>query len=379
MRESQNAIKKVAIFSAFYPFRGGIAQFNAKLYRSLEKISIVQAFTFKKQYPDLLFPGKSQYVTDKDIADNIPAKRVVSTFNPLTYGSASRAIDSFKPDIFIANFWMSFFAIFLSRMARMQNRNVKRIALIHNLIPHEKRFFDRYLIMKMLRSYDAFVVLSDAVEKDLLAMRPDAKYLKMEHPWYDHFGEKLPKDEARTLLKVSKNKKTLLFFGLIRDYKGLDVLIKAFSKMDDSYQLIIAGEIYGSPEKYNQLIEMSGNKNIYLFNAYIPDDEVSLYFSSADICVLPYRSATQSGVTGTSFHFEVPVVATDVGGLRETLKDGQLGVIVEPEDPEALVKAIESMFVANRIESIQLQINNEKTSNSWDAFAVRLLEFASNV
>lgn len=379
MRKSPNAIKKVAIFSAFYPFRGGIAQFNAKLYRSLEKISIVQAFTFKKQYPDLLFPGKSQYVTDKDIADSIPAKRIVSTFNPLTYGKASKAIDSFKPDIFIANFWMSFFAVFLSHMARKQEKNVKRIALIHNLIPHEKRFFDRYLIMKMLRSYDAFVVLSDAVEKDLLSMRPDAKYLKIEHPWYDHFGEKLPKDKARSILNLSENKKTLLFFGLIRDYKGLDILIKAFSKMDDSFQLIIAGEIYGSSEKYQQLIELSENKNIHLFNAYIPDDEVNIYFSAADVCVLPYRTATQSGVTGTSFHFEVPVVATDVGGLREALKDGQLGTLVEPENPNALLEGIESMFVSDRMESITHQINMEKKSNGWDAFAIRLLEFASNV
>jgi glycosyltransferase involved in cell wall biosynthesis len=210
-------------------------------------------------------------------------------------------------------------------------------------------------------------------------MRPDAKYLKIEHPWYDHFGEKLPKDKARSILKLSENKKTLLFFGLIRDYKGLDILIKAFSKMDDSFQLIIAGEIYGSSEKYQQLIELSENKNIHLFNAYIPDDEVNIYFSAADVCVLPYRTATQSGVTGTSFHFEVPVVATDVGGLREALKDGQLGTLVEPENPNALLEGIESMFVSDRMESITHQINMEKKSNGWDAFAIRLLEFASNV
>ncbi len=379
MKNMSKSLKKVAVFSAFYPFRGGIAQFNAKLFRSLEKISDVKAFTFKKQYPNLLFPGKSQYVSEKDIADKIPAERIVSTFNPLSYGKAARQIHSFKPDIFIANFWMSFFGLFLSRMARKQDKNVKKIALIHNLIPHEKRFFDQYLIMKMLKSYDAFIVLSDAVERDLLTMIPNAKYMKMEHPWYDHFGETIPKEKARFELKVLENKKTLLFFGLIRDYKGLDILLKAFSDLDDSFQLIIAGEIYGKSDKYFQLIENSKNKNIFLFNQYIPDDEVNLYFSAADLCVLPYRSATQSGITGTSFHFEVPVVAADVGGLREALKDGLLGEVVEAENPQALGMAIQKMFNDNCMEKLKLQIQKEKSSNSWDSFAENLLEFASNI
>ncbi len=379
MKGISKSMKKVAVFSAFYPFRGGIAQFNAKLYRALEKISNVKAFTFNKQYPDLLFPGKSQYVTNKDIADKIPADRIVSTFNPLTYGKAASKIKAFKPDIFITNFWMSFFAPFLSKMARKQERSVKKIALIHNLIPHEKRFFDRYLIMKMLKSYDAFVVLSDAVERDLLYMLPNAKYLKLEHPWYDHFGKNIPKEEARRKLKLSEGKKTLLFFGLIREYKGLDVLLKAFSELDDSFQLVIAGEIYGKSDKYLELIEKSSNKNIFLFNQYIPDDEVNIYFSAADLCVLPYRSATQSGITGTSFHFEVPVIATDVGGLRESLKDGLLGEVVESENPEALRMAILDAFKGKNIENFKSQIQNEKSLNGWDAFAAKLLEFASNL
>jgi glycosyltransferase involved in cell wall biosynthesis len=378
MKRMSKSMKKVAVFSAFYPFRGGIAQFNAKLYRALEKISNVKAYTFNKQYPDLLFPGKSQYVTNKDIADKIPADRIVSTFNLLTYGKAASKIKAFKPDIFIANFWMSFFSLFLSRMARKQDKGVKKVALIHNLIPHEKRFFDRFLIMKMLRSYDAFVVLSDAVESDLLQMLPNAKYLKLEHPWYDHFGGNIPKEEARLKLNLSEEKKTLLFFGLIRDYKGLDVLLKAFSELDDSYQLLIAGEIYGKSDKYLNLIENSKNKNIFLFNQYIPDDEVNIYFSAADLCVLPYRSATQSGITGTSFHFEVPVIATDVGGLRESLKDGLLGEVVESENPVALQKAILDVFKDENLEKFKSQIQKEKSLNGWDAFAEKLLEFASN-
>jgi glycosyltransferase involved in cell wall biosynthesis len=159
----------------------------------------------------------------------------------------------------------------------------------------------------------------------------------------------------------------------------LDILLKAFSQLDNSFQLIIAGEIYGKADKYLNLIELSGNKNIHLFNTYIPDDQVNIYFSAADICILPYRTATQSGVTGTSFHFEVPVIATDVGGLREALKDGQLGTVVESENPEALQLAISKIFESNQLEMIKNQIKIEKTSSGWDAFASRLLEFASNV
>jgi glycosyltransferase involved in cell wall biosynthesis len=379
MKPVLNLKKRIAIFSAFYPYRGGIAQFNAKLYRSLEKISDVKAFTFKQQYPNFLFPGKSQLVTESDHADAIPAQRIVSTFNPLTYGSASKQIKTYKPDIFIANFWMSFFAIFLSKMAKKQDDNVKKIALIHNLIPHEKRFFDKYLIKKMLGSYDAFIVLSNAVEKDLLSIYPSAKYIKLEHPWYDHFGEILPSEKAREVLKLEQSRKTLLFFGLIRDYKGLDILLKAFSNLDDTYQLVIAGEIYGKADKYLSLIENSKNKNIYLFNQYIPDDEVNLYFSAADLCVLPYRSATQSGITGTSFQFNVPVLATNVGGLNEAIKNGKLGDLVEPENPEAMYLKIQEVFNTNNLEIFKKNIQIEKNNNNWDEFAQKLMAFASTI
>jgi glycosyltransferase involved in cell wall biosynthesis len=371
---------RISIFSAFYPFRGGIAQFNARLLRSLEKKHTVQAFTFKKQYPDFLFPGTSQFVTEQDNADKIEAQRIVSTFNPYTYFPAAKKVSQSKPDLFIANYWMSIFGWFLGVMAQKQARRTKKIAIIHNLIPHEPRFFDKWLNQYFLKRYDGFVVMSDAVERDLLSMKPNAQHVRMVHPWYDHFGEKIAKEEAQNQLKLFPNKKTLLFFGLIRDYKGLDLLIEAFAGITDDYQLVIAGEVYGNLKKYEDQIRLSGvNERIFFFNQYIPDSEVRVFFSAADLCVLPYRTATQSGITATSFHFELPIIATNVGGLREIIGHEKMGLIVDKPEPVAIRRSIEYYFDQHLEEKLKSNIRSEKEKNSWDQFAESLISFADSL
>jgi glycosyltransferase involved in cell wall biosynthesis len=370
--------KKVAIFSAFYPFRGGIAQFNARLFRSLEKIVNIEAFTFKNQYPKFLFPGTTQFVDEDDKTDPIPAKRIVSTFNPLTYNSSAAKIRQSNPDIFITNYWMSFFSVFMRLMAKSLPKNVKKIAIVHNLIPHEKRFFDSRLNKKFIYNYDGFVVMSQAVQQAVLSIRPDAKCLLIEHPWYDHFGDKISRFEAAKILNIESNKKTLLFFGIIREYKGLDILIDAFSSLDTSYQLIIVGEVYGDAAVYHEKISNSSNPNIHFFNEYIPDDKVHLYFSVADLCILPYRSATQSGITATSFFYEVPIIATNVGGLKETVIPNEMGLIIPPEDTEALKSAILNYFENQLDTKFKQNISKRKQINSWDQYALNVIQFAEN-
>lgn len=371
---------KVSIFSAFYPFRGGIAQFNARLFRSLQKDHEVSAFTFKKQYPDFLFPGTTQYVTENDKADKIPAQRVVSSFNPFTYCSAARKVKRSEPDVLILNFWMTIFGPFLGIMSSRQRPQTKRIALVHNLIPHEKRFFDSILTRFFVNRVDGFVVLSESVGKDLQEMKPDARVICLPHPWYDHFGEKMDKVNARKTLSILPDKKTLLFFGLVRDYKGLDVLIDAFEGLDESYQLVIAGEVYSGKEKYlDQSGRSAAKERIFFFDRYIPDDEVPILYSAADVCVLPYRSATQSGVTAASFHFEVPVIATNVGGLKESVGDKGLGNIVEEADPSLLRQAIIDFYTDGKAEAFVSNIRAEKQNNSWDHFATELIRFAKSI
>lgn len=370
---------KISIFSAFYPFRGGIAQFNARLFRVLEKEHEVSAFTFKKQYPDFLFPGTSQYVDDKDPADAIPVKRIVSTFNPFTYFRAARIIKKSEPAIFITNYWMSFFGIFMGLLASRQSKKTKKIAIIHNLIPHESRFFDKWFNAFFIKRYDGFVVMSESVENDLLLMKPDAKYIRLNHPWYDHFGGAISCSEARQQLQIHPDKKTILFFGLIRDYKGLDLLVEAFSNLSDDYQLLIAGEVYSNLKKYQDQIQSSKVKErIFFFNKYIPDTEVALFFSAADVCVLPYRTATQSGVTAIAFHFELPMIVTDVGGLKDIVGEDKMGIVVSEPKPELLEKAIVRYFERGMEEKLKKNIQLEKESNSWAKFAESLVLFADS-
>ena len=373
---------RISIFSAFYPFRGGIAQFNARLYRAFEKKKNVEvkAFTFTTQYPSMLFPGKTQVVTPEDAADKIPAERIVHGFNPFTYRSAGVKINLSKPDLFIANYWMTFFGYCMSVLGKMQAKHTKRIAIIHNLIPHEERFFDKPFNRLFLKNYDAFVVLSESVEKDLLKMKPSAKFIRLVHPWYDQFGEKLDKITAQNKLGLDPSKRTLLFFGLIRDYKGLDILLDAFELLNDQYQLVIAGEVYSNGDKYKQQITKSKYKDsIFFFDRYIDDSEVSTFFSATDICVLPYKSATQSGITAISFQFEVPCVVTNVGGLKTIIEEVNGGEVTDNVDFTSFKKGIESIFEGNKLVKMRASLQKYKLENSWDAFATRIIDFSKTL
>lgn len=371
---------KISIFSAFYPFRGGIAQFNARLVEELVKKNEVSTFTFKKQYPNFLFPGKTQYVESLVNTDAVPASRIVSAFNPFSYFSASKRIKRSSPEIFITNYWMTFFGPFMGWFGRSLKNKSKRIAILHNLIPHEKRFFDQWCNRYFLKHYDGFVVLSEAVKQDLLLMKPDAKFLLIEHPLYDHFGEKMSSDAAIKKLGIEENKKIVLFFGIIRDYKGLDNLIKAMSILSDDYQLVIAGEVYGDAAQYDELIASTGkSESIYFFNQYIADDEVNLYFSAADLCVLPYRTATQSGITAISHYFDVPVLATNVGGLKETIEHKKTGFIIEKSDPTQLAEGINSFFNETDPQELKLSIQQLKKERSWETFTSELLLFSNRL
>ena len=373
---------RISIFSAFYPFRGGIAQFNARLFRAFEKKKYVKvkAFTFTTQYPKLLFPGKTQVVTADDAADKIPAERIVHGFNPLTYRSAGVKINLSKPDLFIANYWMTFFGYCVSVLGKMQAKHTKRIAIIHNLIPHEERFFDKPFNRLFLKNYDAFVVLSESVEKDLVKMKPSAKFIRLAHPWYDQFGLKLDKETAQKKLGLDPNKRTLLFFGLIRDYKGLDILLEAFELLNDQYQLVIAGEVYSNADKYKQQIAKSKSKDsIFFFDRYIDDSEVSTFFSATDICVLPYRSATQSGITAIAFQFEVPCVVTNVGGLKSIVEEVGGGIAVNKVEAQSLKEGIENVFEGDKLQQMQVNLQKYKDENTWDTFAERIIEFSKTL
>lgn len=368
---------KIAILSCFYPYRGGISQFNACLYGELGRRHDVKAFNFSRQYPEFLFPGKTQYVTADDEAVKIDSERLLDTANPFSYVSTLKRIKEWGPDLLIIRYWMSWFAPSLGYVARGMKGRCKVISILDNVVPHEPRFFDKPFTKYFLGGSDGFVTLCEAVEKDLLRLKPDAACKVLPHPLYSHFGKKKDRTEAEKKLGLQHGKKNLLFFGLIREYKGLDILLEAFSELSDEYQLIIAGEPYGSFDKYADMIESAGKDRIHTFLHYIKDSEVSDFFSAADVAVLPYRSATQSGISSVSYHFEIPMIVTDVGGLKETIGDRGTGITAAEISPEAIRKEILRYFSDPGIkENCIRNIQKTKKELSWETFCDGLLNFS---
>ena len=372
---------KIAILSCFYPFRGGISQFNASILTELGKLHDVRAFNFKRQYPKLLFPGKTQYVTPDDEAVPVESEALLDTINPFSFGETARVIREWEPDLLLMRYWMSWFAPSLGWVERHVGENCKVVAVLDNVIPHEPHWFDKPLTKWFLRGCHGFVTMCQSTTDDLLALQPDAKYIILPHPLYAHFGERLPRIEAAELLGIDPSRKTLLFFGLIRDYKGLDILLEAFRDLPDDYQLVVAGEPYGSFDKYQKIIDsLPGKDRVHVFPKYIKDSEVKTYFSAADVTVLPYRSATQSGISSISYHFEVPMIVTDVGGLKGTIGDTGTGVVAPTADPESVRKEILRYFSDGSIRAGCVEaIRREKERLSWERFCAELTAFAEQL
>lgn len=369
---------KIAILSCFYPYRGGIAQFNANIFNELSKSNRVKAYNFKRQYPDLLFPGKTQFVEKGDEAIRIESLSLLDTVNPFSWKRTADAINDWEPDLLLMRYWMSWFAPSQGFVGRRVKKSGKTrvISVLDNVIPHEERFFDKPFTNYYLGSNDGFIVLSDAVKEQLLKFKPDAKYICTPHPVYNHFGNPVDRLSAHTFTKSDPSKKTLLFFGLIREYKGLDILIEAMSYLDDSYQLIIAGEPYGSFDLYSELITKSPFKeNIKVYNRYIADNEVPLFFSGADVCVLPYRSATQSGIGAIAAHFELPLITTNVGGLKEAIEGPGTGTVVDEISPKAIAEAIREYFEFDLKSKYSANIARENEKLSWSNFCDKLIDF----
>ena len=372
---------KIAILSCFYPFRGGIAQFNANLLAELGKCHEVRAFNFIRQYPSFLFPGKTQYVTDGDEAVPVSSLSVLDTANPFNWPAAAARIREWNPDILIMRYWMSYFGPSLGYVARHMRPECRVIAITDNIIPHEQHFFDKPLTRYFLGGVDGCVALCSEVEADLLSLRPDARHVVLPHPVYTHFGERIPKAEAERQLGIPSGSRNLLFFGLIREYKGLDLLIEAFSRLGPQYRLIIAGEPYGPFEKYQKLIDSCPDPSrVHVFPKYISDSEVKTYFSAADVAVLPYRSATQSGISAVADNFELPMIVTDVGGLRETIGERGTGLVCREGTPECIASEIERFFDDPGIrESCVSSIRDLNERLSWNRFCRNLLEFADTL
>ena len=373
---------KVVYLSTFYPYRGGIAQFNALLFRAMEKHHEMHAVTFKRQYPNMLFPGKTQYVTQDDIADPVPAVRKLDSVNPLSYWTTAKYLRKQVPDLVLTKYWMTFFGPSLGFVLGRQSRFTKRIAVLDNVIPHEKRFFDNAFNRYFLRRNDGFIAMTEKVKEDLLSYVPHAKCVVIPHPVYNQFGTKVTREEALNQLNLGhlKDRKILLFFGIIRDYKGLDLLLEVMAALPKEYHLILAGESYGSFDGYAQQIEeLSIGDRCHVFQRYISDGEVPWFFSAADVCMLTYKSATQSGITGIAQHFELPMIATHVGGLAETIQHGKTGLICSDRSPKSIADSVITYFEEGMRTSMSMELARENKNNTWEGFADKLLAFVKEL
>jgi len=359
----------IVIVGTAYPLRGGIAHYNALLYKHLSKRHSVAIVTFSRQYPSILFPGKTQD-EQGGIENALPTEQLIDSINPFTWYTAAKAIARKKPDLLIFKYWLPFFGPCFGTISRLVRRwtGTKVLFICDNVIPHEKRFGDRAFTRYAFRPVDAFIVMSAAVEKDLNSFWPGSRYVLVPHPVYEIFGSGVPKDKARAVLGVA-DERVILFFGYVRRYKGLHILLDAMPAILKSVnlKLLIVGEFYDDEQKYRNQIAANGiQKNVVVHSDYVPNEEVSKYFSAADIVVLPYVSATQSGIVQIAYQFDKPVIATDVGGLSEVVLNGRTGFIVKPEAPEAVADAVVRFYKDERESEFVRNVKEEKKKYSWD-------------
>src|SRR5579883_362563 len=372
---------RIVIVGTAYPLRGGIAHYVALLYRTLVRRGHeVKVITFKRQYPSILFPGKSQEEKG-DAGIPIESEQIIDSINPITWMKAGAAAATFKPDLILFKYWLPFFAPAYGVIARTAKRLTRKkgrecnVAFIaDNVLPHEKRPGDIAFTKFAFKYVDTFIVQSDAVERDLKTVYPSAKFVRLEHPIYEIFGEREGRSFARAKLNIPGDAPAILFFGYIRKYKGLDILLRALptilSKLPN-LRLIVAGEFYSDEQEYRALIEelKIPKENLVLATGYIPNSEVTKYFSAANVVVLPYRSATQSGIVQIAYNFDVLVIVTDVGGLAEIVIDGKSGLVAKDATPETVANKVIEYFALDLEPKLTQGVIDEKRKYSWDAFA----------
>ena len=361
-----------------FPLRGGIADFNEALCKALKEEGIeTSILSFYLQYPKILFPGKTQE-TGGPAPLGLEIHPLLSSINPLSWMRAASFIKKRKPDFIIIRYWLPFMSPALSTVARKARKaGIKVIAIADNVIPHETRAGDKALTRYFVNSCDAFIAMSQTVVDDLKKFTTSKPVIFTPHPVYDIFGDKVSKEEARKHLGLSESERVILFFGFIRRYKGLDLLLKAMADervRSLNIQLVVAGEFYGDEQFYKNLInELKLTANVILHSAYIPKEDVKYYFCAADLVVQPYRSATQSGITQIAYHFERPMIVTNVGGLSEIVPDGKAGYVVEVDEKQIAVR-IADFYGQGKEDEFTRNTIIEKERFTWKGFVKNVLK-----
>lgn len=365
---------KIIIVGPSFPFRGGIADTNEALCRAINRKGHQgEIVTFRLQYPSFLFPGKTQYSNDPSPGD-IKIHRLVNSINPLNWLFAARKINKMNPDIVIFRYWIPYMAPSLGSIARMLKNSIKTIAITDNIIPHEKRPGDKILSIYFTKSCDGFITLSSSVRDELKSIvnKPISYF---PHPINDNLGEKVEKEKAKEYLGLKKDVNYILFFGIVRKYKGLDLLLKALADNEFNNlnaELLVVGEFYTDPEPYYDMIKNLNLENrVIVRNEFIPTKNIKYYFSAVDLVAQTYHSASQSGISQIAYNFDCPMLVTDVGGLSEMIPNGKVGYVVK-KDPNEIGEAIKDFYNNNRSKQFIGHIKEEKKRYSWDRFVEKM-------
>ncbi|MBK6826523.1 MAG: glycosyltransferase [Chitinophagaceae bacterium] len=372
---------KLVIIGPAHPLRGGLATFNQRLAKAFnDEGHHCSIYSFSLQYPSFLFPGKTQF-TDEPAPANLDIHTVINSVNPFNWIRIGNRLKKEKPDIIIVRFWLPFMGPALGTILRRvrKNKHTRIICIADNVIPHEKRFGDKPFTRYFLKSCDAFITMSEKVMSDLRQFEKAKPAKQVSHPLYDNFGDIIPKEAARKKLGLPENENIILFFGFIRRYKGLDILLEAigFLKKNNPealrFKLLVAGEFYEDEQPYQDQIDRLGIRDhLILRTDFIPDSEVKYYCCAADAVLHPYRNATQSGVTPLAYHFEKPMVVTNVGGLPALVPHEKVGLVVEPT-PEAIADGILRFYQLGEDFFIP-HLRIEKVKYSWENMVREIIQ-----
>lgn len=370
--------KQIIILSPAHPLRGGIASSSERLAQELQKEGHkVKILSFSLQYPNFLFPGKTQYTSDA-APEGVEIDTRINSVNPLNWLRSGLYLKKLKADLIIVRYWLPFMGPSLGSICRIakQNKHTKVLALADNILPHEQRIGDRQFTQYFCNSVDGFLVMSRSVGEDAKQFSPNKPVKYSPHPIYDNYGQIVGRQTAIEQLKLNAAHKYLLFFGFIRDYKGLDLLLKAMAHPQVKaldIRLIVAGEYYSNQDKYNALIAEYGLEDrLVLHNEFISNDDVKYYFAAADLVAQPYKTATQSGISQLAYHFEKPMLVTRVGGLPEIVEHGKAGYVLDVDDA-AISEAILDFYNNNRAAAMTEGVRENKKRFGWDKM-VRAIE-----
>ena len=374
---------RVIIIGPAHPLRGGLASYNERLAKQfIDEGNEVTIYTFSLQYPSFIFPGTTQYSTESK-PSNLTINVCINSINPFNWIKVGNNLKNEKPDLVIVRYWLPFMGPCLGFILRQikKNKQTKIVCIADNIIPHEKRFGDKAFTKYFVQPVDAFITMSDKVMTDLKLFAPTKPTQLVAHPLYDNFGEKVSKEEARLKLGIKNEELILLFFVFIRKYKGLDLLLNAMKIIKNSNfyiqnsKLLIAGEFYEDRKAYDEQIEkLDLQESLILHTDFIPDSEVKYYLCAADVVVQPYKNATQSGVTPLAYHFEKPMIVTNVGGLPSLVPNNKVGLIAEP-NAESIAEKIIDYFTKGEAYFLPHLIE-EKKKFTWSKMTASIKQIA---